>query len=545
MIELSLQVHQNVLSTWEVPGIREGEYTHIEAMAGEFTVIVGANGAGKSALGWKLEQTGNNAKRLIAHRRLWFQSAGPDISSSGREATASNLKSWSIDPASRYLDHGNQQRTDVVLFDLIARYNAENATIADMARAGEDLSNAASVKSILDRLNAIFSGAALPLSFKLTEHSTIEARHAVRGASYPIFQMSDGEKSALLLTAEILSSASGTTFIIDEPERHLHRSISAGLVAALMADRKDSHFVILTHDLDLAASLPDATANKFVVTNCIWQGATATGWELHSVTETSLPEDVRRAVLGGRNRILFLEGQNQSLDNGLYGVLYPDFTLSPVGSCEQVRRAVAGIRESSDHHWIEAVGIIDGDGRELDEIATLAARGLIVLPVSEIESLYYVEPVMRSVVTRQAEFLGLQSDELYDNAISAAINALGQGDAPRRLAASVAEKRIYRKATSALPDRQAIAGAGASFQIQVESPFHTLFDEYQTMVAAADLESLLEKFPIRDTSARDAIASTLRFKSYADYEAAALTMLRGDPSLVSAVRDLIGPLSGS
>ena len=42
---------------------------------------------------------------------------------------------------------------------------------------------------------------------------------------YGAAELSDGERNALLISAEILTAKDGTLLIIDEPERHLHRSI--------------------------------------------------------------------------------------------------------------------------------------------------------------------------------------------------------------------------------------------------------------------------------------------------------------------------------
>lgn len=529
------------LEQWDVPD-SDGQTTRLIAMAGLATVVVGANGAGKSALGWRLEQTGRNVKRLLAHRKLWFETPGPDVASSQREKLSTNFKSWSLDAASRYLDHGNTQRTGVVIFDLIARYNFENAQLAEQVRGGVGVPREVA-KSVFERLNVIFAGAKLPLSFSLTEQSTIQVLNSARGAAYPISQMSDGEKSALLLAAEILSSPADITFIIDEPERHLHRSISAGLVAAVMTARSDAHFVILTHDLDLAKSLPEATTAKYVLNDCAWQGQSVVSWDLHAVDPTgTLPDDARRSVLGGRTQMLFLEGGEASLDSGLYGLLYPGLTLTPVGSCDRVVRAVGGIRDSAEHHWLEAVGIIDADGRQPEEIATLNSRGILVLPVSEIESVYFMTPVLKAVAERQAESLGLKATQLHGDAITAALKALGQGDAPQRLAASVAEKIIYRKATERLPDRATIATGATTVTVEIDSPYRDLLKDYTVLLADNDFEGLLGQFPIRDTSARNAVANALHFKSFADYQAVVLTRLRADAGLALQVRDVLGPL---
>jgi ABC-type cobalamin/Fe3+-siderophores transport system ATPase subunit len=91
----------------------------------------------------------------------------------------------------------------------------------------------------------------------------------------------DGEKSALLLAGEVLTTPEGAICIIDEPERHLHRSISAGLVKAIIAERSDAHFVVLTHDLELAAVLGDGNGQIYSLIGCSWAGQSGVGWELY------------------------------------------------------------------------------------------------------------------------------------------------------------------------------------------------------------------------------------------------------------------------
>lgn len=111
----------------------------ITAKSGQSTTVVGANGSGKSALGLWMEQNNGGSsgiRRLIAHRRLWFQHAGPEITSAQRESTRANVMTWSRQHESRYLDHADAQRASVVLFDILARVNHENARMVEMYRSG-------------------------------------------------------------------------------------------------------------------------------------------------------------------------------------------------------------------------------------------------------------------------------------------------------------------------------------------------------------------------------------------------------------------------
>lgn len=119
-----------------------------------------------------------------------------------------------------------------------------------------------------------------------------------------------------------------------------------------------------------------------------------------------MPESARTAILGGRRDLLFIEGEKSSLDERLYELVFPGWTLLPVGNCEQVIRAVAGLRVSSPHHWLTVSGIVDGDGRTEDEKKSLYQHGVLSLPVNEVENLLYSPVVIRAVATRQAKSMG-------------------------------------------------------------------------------------------------------------------------------------------
>jgi hypothetical protein len=59
-------------------------------------------------------------RRLIAHRKLWFQHAGLAITAAQHESTRRNVTEWSRQQESRYLDHADGLRANMVLFDLLS-----------------------------------------------------------------------------------------------------------------------------------------------------------------------------------------------------------------------------------------------------------------------------------------------------------------------------------------------------------------------------------------------------------------------------------------
>jgi hypothetical protein len=537
---------QGVLCHWDVPGVGADAPVRIVAKSGQSTTVVGANGSGKSALGlWMQQNSGgfSEIRRLIAHRKLWFEYAGPGITSAQRESTRSTVINWSRQHESRYLDHADSQRASIVLFDILARVNHQNARMVEMYRRNASPQEVETQLGppFLDRLNSIFRAAGLVIELKLTDAQTLNAVNSASGAEYPIFQMSDGEKSALLLAGEVLTTAERSIYIIDEPERHLHRSISAGLVEAIIADRPGSHFVVLTHDLELAAALGGGSGQVYSLTGCTWTGQGADGWRLFPVDESDeLPESARLAILGGRRQLLFLEGDGHSLDTRLYKLLFPEWTLFPAGGCNEVIRAVTGLRTSQPHHWLSARGVVDGDGRDENEKSSLRDRGILALPVSEVENLYYSDVVIRAVAARQAESVDESADSLTNKAKVAALQALGDDGTPERLAGGLALSMSRRRLLQALPT--AIDATLPSIIVNVPSPYPELLSRITALLDKADLDGLIRLLPIRDTALRAQVARSLRFQNFADYEAAARVRIRNDAPLAAAVRGLIGPM---
>ena len=292
------------LCTWEIPRYPQEELLELSAAVGASTVFVGTNGSGKSAMGLWLQRNspGASTNRLIAHRQLWMASGGPDITASSRDQQTTYRASFDLQDDSRWLDHLAETRASLVLFDLIAAHNKRNdrvAKLVDGGRPTDEIRETVEPAPIV-RLNTILDRCGLAVQVELTDTGSMDAVHAA-GARYPISQMSDGEKSALLLAAEVLMAKSDSVQIIDEPERHMHRSISAPLVEAVVSERPDCHFAVLTHDLDLAYSLVREGAAAVSLNDCSWNNGTTVAWDAELIPhDDALPNAVRAAILGGK-----------------------------------------------------------------------------------------------------------------------------------------------------------------------------------------------------------------------------------------------------
>ena len=166
------------------------------------------------------------------------------------------------------------------------------------------------------------------------------------GVPYSIAELSDGERNALLIAGDVLTAKPGTLLIIDEPERHLHRSIISPLLTLLFDKRRDCAFVIATHDIDLP--LDSEGARVLLVRSAVYQGSTVTSWEADLIDQGApLDEDIKRDVIGSRRRILFVEGKEESLDKPLYSLLFPMVSVVAKESAKGVEQAVVGLRAAN------------------------------------------------------------------------------------------------------------------------------------------------------------------------------------------------------
>src|SRR5262249_22104039 len=148
--------------------------------------------------------------------------------------------------------------------------------------------------------------------------------------------------------------------VIDEPERHLHRSIISPLLKLLFDKRDDCAFIVSTHEPMLPLDTPKAST--LLVRSCEYQGQTVTAWTADMLAPGAVIDDGLKAdILGSRKKMLFVEGAVQSLDMPLYSLLFPQVSVIAKGGCREVEQAVRGLRSTPDIHWVSAWGIVDND----------------------------------------------------------------------------------------------------------------------------------------------------------------------------------------
>jgi hypothetical protein len=457
--------------------------------------FVGANGAGKTRLAVHIEgELGDQAHRISAHRALTLN---PSVAKISEEAARRGLKYGYKERESGLHHRAGQrwkQKASVNLLNdydfLIQTLFAEQANTAlkthNSVRSG---TGAPADATLLEELVGIWDRV---LPQRTLHVSGDDIRVTVAGGSpYEAGEMSDGERASFYLIGQTLSAEKGSLIIFDEPELHLHRAIMSRLWDELEAARPDCAMAVISHDLEFVAS---RSGQKFVL-----RDYAPPNWTIDPVPDdTGFPEEIATLILGSRKPILFVEGAESSLDKAIYRACYPNWTVIPRGSCEEVIHAVVTMRANAQLTRATCAGIVDADDYDAAEIGHLSAMGIAALSVSEIENLLLLPDVIDAI-------LGIEGHnrttlESTRNAILGELFAHANDARNRR--ASVL--RYARRRIDRVLKRIDLSGAKEA---------STLATEYAAATGAVDVAALVQtaEDAISDAIARQDAAKLLRW----------------------------------
>jgi ABC-type cobalamin/Fe3+-siderophores transport system ATPase subunit len=509
---------------------------------GDILFLLGANGTGKSSLITKFYAANSaHAKRISAHRQTWFASNSLDMIPSTRNSMEQNIRGQDGQERSRHLLQYSAERTAMTIFDLVDADTLLARKIADLVRA-KDLVGAereALIPAPLAVINQLMRSSNIPIEIAIEEGQKVIAQKN-GGAPYSVAELSDGERNAFLIAADVLTAKPGTLLLIDEPERHLHRSIISPLLTLLFQRRSDCTFVISTHDLMLPIDNP--TAATLLIRSCEYVNSMATSWVADLLPAgAALEEGLKVDVLGGRQKMIFVEGRAQSLDAPLYSLLFPQVSIIPKSSCRDVEYAVRGLREAETKHWVKAWGIVDSDRRGADTIEKLRQFGIFALAHFSVEALYYNPWIIRRMADRMATLTGKEAALLFNNAIEGAI---GEAATQRDHLVLDAVERLTRRAIFDMLPKKADVRNNPSVRIEIDVAALKAAEEadFDQFIGAKDLDAILQRYPLRESGALSSIATGVGLKNRGDYEHAVRTMLQQDAEAMSYLRDLFRDL---
>lgn len=388
---------------FQVPFPPSAKYPQgIELPSDGTIVVVGANGAGKTRLGvWFENLHPERTHRTSAQKSLQFpEGIRPlDVELAHQILRVGDQHGTIAGGRRRQVRWGDKPETallndyEKLLEYLFSEHADKQHKYGEMMAGQQAYEKPPETK--LQVVKRIWESV-LPTRELVISAAKVEARRKGEEAKFPARDLSDGERVIFYHIGEALSVPSDGYLIVDEPELHLHRAIQSRLWDAIEIERNDCVIIYLTHDLDFAASRKAATK--------IWLHDYANNaWEWDIVPgNEDLPEPMLLEILGSRKPVLFVEGDKGSLDHFIYSKAYPDWTIIPAQSCEQVIHATVSFTRLKTLHSNTCKGVIDFDARASSDAARVSKLGIEILDFAEIDNVFLVEPVLRVIARRLA-----------------------------------------------------------------------------------------------------------------------------------------------
>jgi hypothetical protein len=458
-----------------------------------------------------------------------------------RSSMDENIRSQDSQERSRHVHEYSSQRTAVAIFDLIDADTTIERKIAKLVRMKDiaEAERAAEAPAPLAIINQLMRSSNIPIEVAVEEQQKIVARRN-GGAPYSVAELSDGERNAFLIAADVLTAKPGTLVLIDEPERHLHRSIISPLLTLLFQRRSDCAFIVSTHEVMMPVDNP--TATTLLIRSCEYGASIAGSWMADLLPANApLEEDLKLDILGGRQKMIFVEGRAQSLDAPLYSLLFPQVSIIPKSSCRDVEYAVRGLREVETEHWVKAWGIVDNDRRSPEQIGKLRDAGIFAPKHFSVEALYYHPEILRRIAVRMAAITGKDPVLLFKAAIAGAlVETAKQRD---HFVLDAVERLTRRAILETLPKKADIKSSGTvKIEVDVAALIASENADFDRFIETGDLDAVLERYSLRESGALTSVASSLGLKNRGEYEQAVRVMVQQDDEAMTLLRGFFGEL---
>ena len=175
-----------------------------------------------------------------------------------------------------------------------------------------------------------------------------------------------------------------------------HRELAPRLHVHIRDTRPAVRFIARRSDLQFASSRGEGCTiwvKDYDYDNGEWD------YDLLTSAE-GISDDVFLAILGARKPVLFIEGDGvNSIDARLYPLIFNDYTVKSLGGCDRVIESTRTFNSLRAFHNLNAYGIVDRDRRDEGEVTYLRKKQVFVPDVAEIENIFMLEPVIRTLAS--------------------------------------------------------------------------------------------------------------------------------------------------
>lgn len=373
---------------------------YIKILGDKSLVLIGSNGAGKSAFASYMKESLSDGIIVIpAQKILYYDKTDSDIPfferKKFRQIQNDNFNEKKIfddiNNSKYYYRMKNLTKLFSALISLTINEYIELITLKqdkqDELHEDLDIStcNFIKFKSIWEKL--------IPdISWTLDTYTRtlIPCKHSKK---YNINDMSDGEKVIIFYILSVLNAEKDSYIIIDEPETYLNPSNYKRIWNLLEDVRSDCTFIYITHNKDFVSS-------RYLY-NFYWcksyDGDSEWTLEKLNVNIRELPKELLTELLGSQVPILFCGGEINSLDYNIYSLLFEEIAnIIPVGGHQNVIKYTNLYNSINNIH--SAYGIIDRDQYSKKKLMSNQEKNIYSLYFNEIEMLLLSEEIINDVI---------------------------------------------------------------------------------------------------------------------------------------------------
>ncbi len=387
------------MATLLLPPKLDGGRDKISCGPGRRIVIIGANGAGKSRFTERfIADTEMPVFRLSALNALYHRSDSDMLPGSidmiYRESMANSpIMKDSVD--TRF-----ERVCSLLIYDELINllsYKARNPG------GGHKELPESKLDRVIRAWQEVFPGNKV-----LRDRGAILFSRELSDDKYTTVRLSDGEKAVLYYFGAVQFAPKGAVVFVDSPGMFLHPSILSAIWDRVEMMRPDCSWVYTTHEMEFLTSNRD----KQVIWVRYFDSA-ASAWDYAVLPPgAEMSEELYMTLVGARKPVLFIEGDPQrSIDAKLYPLVFTNYTVRSLGSCNKVIEATRTFNDLNYFHHLDSHGIVDRDRRDENEVGYLRDKKIFVPDVAEIENILMLEDVIRAVARRH----GKKEDRVFEH----------------------------------------------------------------------------------------------------------------------------------
>lgn len=355
--------------------------------------------------------------------------------------------------------------------------------------------------------------------------------------SYSPKRLSQGEKAVLFYFGAVLYAPAGGAIFVENPGMFLHNSILRRLWDTIESMRPDCRFIYTTHDVDFAASRSGNVT--------IWVRSSdpeANTWDYDLLPpDSGLSEEIYMALIGARRPVLFIEGDaTHSIDSKLYPLIFKDYSVKSLGSCNKVIEATRAFNDLKAFHHLESRGIVDRDRRDAKEVEYLRGKNIFVPEVAEIENILMLEDVVRAV----AIWKGRNPDKVFASVKTSVIKQFSHDY--RQQALLHTRHKVKRTVEYRIDGRFTNINALEEHmqnlvkEINPRGTYEQLCREFSRYAAMGDYQSILRVYNQKSMVPNSNVGSLCGLSGNKDaYIQAIISILKSDRPEASLIRDAI------